>query len=55
MDELEVGEQGTAVVLEKNGLAVADVEGGAVGELHLFEGGLFGEDFFNVGLKEGIC
>lgn len=49
VDELEMREEGALVDLEEDGLAVDDVEGCAVGELHLLEGGFLGEDLVDVG------
>lgn len=49
-----MGEEDVAVVLEEQGVSVADVEGYPVGELHLLEGGLFGHDLFDEGVEEGV-
>lgn len=46
---------GAVIVLEEDGLIIDDVEGGAVGELHLCQGGLFRQDLVDVGSQERVA
>lgn len=54
VDELQVWEEDAFVHFEEQGLAINDVEGGAVGKLHLLERAFLGEDLIDVGVEEGV-
>ena len=56
VDEAKVGDEGGSRVLlvEERGAVLEDVETGAVGQLHLGEGGLLGEGLVDVGGEEGV-
>lgn len=54
MYELQVRQEGVVVVLEEDGLAIGDVQGGALGQFDLVEGGFLGQDLVDVWVQERV-